>query len=210
MGNSRRSSSRMSALEMYYWRRFMGVSWPERGLGCSSLPAPAIQVVCTRAIPRVWRHCTCITEGMFVFVFCHVCNVMSTAVEQVVTCAPVTQPARVRFPVGTSFLQNKCQEVLGPQVPRISFGRHNHPFIFALLEWMGAWMVFSFFMFVLFRRWPRHWADPSFGESLNVLVWSKKVCIVCDPKLIPTGRDSVRPGWRESRKSTYIGEVNLR
>ena len=31
-----------------------------------SLPATAIRIVCTRTIPRVWRHCTCTTEGMSV------------------------------------------------------------------------------------------------------------------------------------------------
>ena len=49
----------------------------------------------------------------------------------------------IRSPVGTSFLGEvfgvfltckKNQEALGPQGPRISFGPHNHPFIFALLE----------------------------------------------------------------------------
>ena len=43
----------------------------------------------------------------------------------VVECALFTQRARVRSPVRTSFLE--CQEALGPQGPRISFGHHNHP-----------------------------------------------------------------------------------
>ena len=62
---------------------------------------------------------------------------MSTAVGQVVACAPVMQRARVRSPVGTSFLgevflgvfprlKDKCREALGPQGPRISFGHHYH------------------------------------------------------------------------------------
>ena len=44
----------------------------------------------------------------------------STAVEQALTCAPVTHRAWVRSPVWTSFLgeifsgQDKCQEALGP------------------------------------------------------------------------------------------------
>ena len=44
-----------------------------------------------------------------------------------------------------------------------------------------VWCVLSF-MFVLSRRWPRHWADHSSGggEALHVLVWSKKY--VCDPQ----------------------------
>ena len=66
---------------------------------------------------------------------------LSTAVEQEVACAPVTQRARVRSPVGTSFLagvfphlQDKFQEALGPQGPRISFGIHTHPSIITLFE----------------------------------------------------------------------------
>ena len=65
---------------------------------------------------------------------------VSTAVEQVVACALVTQRARVRSPVGTGFLGEvfsgfflTCQETLGPQGPRISFGRRNHHSIFVLL-----------------------------------------------------------------------------
>ena len=56
----------------------------------------------------------------------------STAVEQVVACALVTQRARVRSPVilGEVFFgvfPHECQEALGPQGPRISFGHHYHP-----------------------------------------------------------------------------------
>ena len=36
-------------------------------------------------------------------------------------------------------------------------------------------------MFVLSRRWPRHWADPSSGEALHVLVCSNNN--VCDPEI---------------------------
>ena len=38
-----------------------------------------------------------------------------------------------------------------------------------LAEWVREWCV-TYFMFVLPRRWPRHWADPSSGEALHVLV----------------------------------------
>ena len=69
---------------------------------------------------------------------------MSTAVEQVVACALVTQRARVRSLVGAGFLgevffgvfphlSEICQETLGPQGPRLSFGRRIHHSIFALL-----------------------------------------------------------------------------
>ena len=60
----------------------------------------------------------------------------STAVCQVVACAPVTQRARVRSPVGTSFLggvfrsfSSPVRQMSGsfrPQGPRISFGHHYH------------------------------------------------------------------------------------
>ena len=62
---------------------------------------------------------------------------VSTAVGLVVACAPVTQPAQVQSLIGTSspewgffgvfpHLWGKCQEALGPQGPRISFGCHYH------------------------------------------------------------------------------------
>ena len=69
--------------------------------------------------------------------------------EQAVACAPVMQRTRVRYPVGVSFLDevffgvfphlhDKCREALDPQVPRISFGLHNHPFIFNCWnDWVG-------------------------------------------------------------------------
>ena len=75
--------------------------------------------------------------------YMHNNKISSTAVEQVVAYALVTQRARVRSPVGTGFLGEvfsgffltckTCQETLGPQGPRISFGRRHHHSIFALL-----------------------------------------------------------------------------
>ena len=55
-------------------------------------------------------------------------KVKSTTVGQAAACMPVTQQARVRFPVGTSslgevffrvfpHLYDKCRETLGPQGP---------------------------------------------------------------------------------------------
>ena len=75
-------------------------------------------------------------------------------------------PGRDNFP-GWGFFgvfphqSDKCQETLGPQGPRLSFDRRNHHSIFDLLGWLGvcAWCVLSF-MFVLSRRWPRHWGGP--------------------------------------------------
>ena len=61
----------------------------------------------------------------------------STAVGQVVACAPVTQRARIRSLVGTSFLgevfsgfSSPVRQMSGsfrPLGPRISFGHHYRP-----------------------------------------------------------------------------------
>ena len=67
-------------------------------------------------------------------VFCSK-NIYDLALEQAVPCAHVTQRARVRSPVGIS-----GRGFFGV-FPRILFGRHNHPFIFTLLQWMGTWML---------------------------------------------------------------------
>ena len=72
------------------------------------------------------------------------------------------------------------------------------------------------FMFVLSRRWPRHWADPSSGKGPSCPCEVKKK-YVCDPELIPspTGRGSitwatcqvnyVKSLWRR-RSERRIGE----
>ena len=81
-------------------------------------------------------------------------NIMSAAVEHAVACAPVTQRARVRSPVGTNFLGEvfsgsflTCKTNVRKlhKGPRISFGRHNDPFTFILLDWIGSWMMLIVF-----------------------------------------------------------------
>ena len=113
--------------------------------------------------------------------FVHRCGA-SGSMRACHAAGPGSITGRDRFPGffrGFSSPVRKCQETLGPQGPRLSFGRRNHHSIFALWDdWVCAWCVLSF-MFVLSRRWPRHWADHSTGEALHVLVWSKKY--VCDP-----------------------------
>ena len=62
---------------------------------------------------------------------------LSTAVGQAVACMPVMQQARIRSPVGTSFLGEvfsgvflTCKTMSGsfrPQGPGISFAHHYHP-----------------------------------------------------------------------------------
>ena len=69
---------------------------------------------------------------------------MSTTVEQAVACAPITQQARVRSQLGTSFLgeifrgfSSPVRQMSGSFRPTWSPNTnwpYNHPFIFALLE----------------------------------------------------------------------------
>ena len=97
----------------------------------------------------------------------------STAVEQVVACALVTQRARVRSPVGTGFLcevffwgfSSPVRQMSGtfrpPKVPRLSFDRRNHHFIFALLGWLSVCLVF-----IVFHVCAVSEVAPAFGWSL--------------------------------------------
>ena len=93
---------------------------------------------------------------------------------------PGSIPSRDRFP-GWGF-SSPVRQMSGnfrPQGPRISFGRQIIiPYSPCWDDWVCAWCVLSS-IFVLSRRWPRHWADHSSGEAIHVLVWSKKY--VCDP-----------------------------
>ena len=79
--------------------------------------------------------------------YMHAC-IWSIAVKQAVACAPVTQLARVRSPAGTRvlgevfsgfFLNFKTivRRLLAHKVPDYHLAV-NHPFIFALLEWMNG------------------------------------------------------------------------
>ena len=122
-------------------------------------------------------------------------QIMSTAVEQAVACAPVTQRAPVRFLIGTSFLgevfsgfsltcKTNVRNLQAHKVPDyhlaviiiISYSPCSN-------EWVYKWCVSSL-MFVLSRRCPRHSAKSSSRDagrpSMSLLV--KKV--VCDPQLV--------------------------
>ena len=113
----------------------------------------------------------------------------STAVEQVVACAVVTQRARVRSPVGTGFLgevffgvfphlSDKCQETLGSQGPEYHLAVvFIIPYSPCWDDWVYAWCVLSF-MFVLSRRWPRHSADHSSGEVSMSLCGQKSMYVI--------------------------------
>ena len=109
--------------------------------------------------------------------------------EQVVACALVTQRARVRSPVGTSFLgevfsgffltgKTNVGKLQAHKVPEYHLAAVIIiPYLPCLYEWVCAWCIL-YFMFVLTRRWPRHRADHSSGEALHVLVWSKCMSVI--------------------------------
>ena len=83
------------------------------------------------------------------------------------------------IPVRTSFLgevfsgffltcKTSATKLWAHKDTRTSFGHHNHPFIFTLLEWMGAWIVCIVFQVrVVSEVAP---ADSSSREALHVLV----------------------------------------
>ena len=48
------------------------------------------------------------------------------------------------------------------------------------------------------------------GRSSMNLCGQKSMFVIQNLSPSPTGRGSIRPGWRGSRKRTYTGEVNLR
>ena len=79
---------------------------------------------------------------------------------------PGSIPGRDRFPEWGFFgvfphLSDKCQETLGPQGPRISFGRRHHHSIFALLGWLSVCLVC-----IVFRVCAVTEVAPELGWSL--------------------------------------------
>ena len=98
-------------------------------------------------------------------------------------------PGRDKFPEWGFFgvfphLWDKCQEALGPQGPRISFGHHTHPFIFVFWEWMGAWMVC-----IVFQACVVSEVAPALSWSLirgNPPCPSVVKKYVCDSELFPS------------------------
>ena len=88
------------------------------------------------------------TFTSFIYSIVHRCGAGGT-MRACHTAGPNSIPGREKFPgwvFSGFFLTCKtCQEALRPQSPRISFGHHYYPFIFALLEWMDAWMVYIVF-----------------------------------------------------------------
>ena len=92
-------------------------------------------------------------------------------------------------------LLDKYLEASGPQSPRISFGPHNHPFIFTLFEWMCVCLVcIAFHVCVV-------------SEVALALSWSlirggtPWPCVVKEVgrPIWSIGCGSIRPGMREGR-----------
>ena len=125
---------------------------------------------------------------------------------------PGSIPNRDRFP-GWGFFsgffltcKTNVRKLVAKKGPRISSGRHNHHFIVASLDWVCVFRVHRLSCLCCL----------GVGPGIELLRWYLirgsppcpcAVKKVCDP---PTGRGSVRPGRRESRKGTYKGEVKLR
>ena len=120
-------------------------------------------------------------------------QILSTAVEQALACAPVSHrpgfDPRSRHVSWVRFSSGFF---------RISFGRHNHPFIFTLLEWTGAWMVCIALHFRVVSE-----VAPALGSCL---IRGGPPC----PCVVLTGLGSVRTGRRESRKCIYKVKIKLR
>ena len=107
--------------------------------------------------------------------FIFVLSFLYTAVEQAVACASVTQRARVRSSIGTSFLgeisrvfSSPVRQMSGsfsPMVPRISFGHHNHP-----LSWAARQLILQSFR----RRfiYVTCTSPKSPGETLMIFIIS--------------------------------------
>ena len=97
---------------------------------------------------RIYRGPLKIQKGFFLLFY-----LPSTAVEQVVACALVTQRDRVRSPVGTGFLgevfrgfSSPVRQMIGnfrpPRSPNIIWpSRRDHHSIFALLGWLSVCLV---------------------------------------------------------------------
>ena len=92
-----------------------------------------------------------LTMGSNTYLLTDISFLLSTAVGQAVACAPVTQRARVRSPVGTSFLgevfrcfSSPVRQMSGsfrPQGPRISFDHryHYHSSFITGANDLGCW-----------------------------------------------------------------------
>ena len=131
----------------------------------------------------------------------------------------VMHRARVRCPVGTIFWAGvfppPVRQLSGsfrPQGSRISFGCHNHPFILALLESMGAWMVCIVFHVRVSEVTPTlNWShirrDPSCPCAVN------KICTLMWSRVNSLSRQVVAlesPGGVSHLKAPIRGRLNNR
>ena len=144
---------------------------------------------------------------------------MSTAVEQVVACALVTQRARVRSPVGTGFLGEFFFRGFSPPVRQTS-GNFRPPrspniiwpssssFHIRLVGMTECVLgVYCLSCLCCLGDGPSIGLITHPGRLSMSLCGQKSMYVI--HSLIPTGRGSVRPGWRGSRNGTYKGEVKL-
>ena len=147
---------------------------------------------------------------------------MSTAVEQVVACALVTQRARVRSPVGTSFLDevffcgfsSPVRQMSGnfrpPRSPNIIWPSSSsfHLRLVGMAECVLG--VYCLSCLCCLGCGPGIGLVTHPGRPSISLCGQKSMYVIHSLIPSPTGRGSVRPGRRGSRKLTYKGEIKLR
>ena len=142
--------------------------------------------------------------------------------EQVVTCALVRQRARVRSPVGTGFLgevffrgfSSPVRRMSGnfrpPRSPTIIWSSYSS-FHIRLVEMTGCVLgVYCLSCLCCLGGGPGIELITHPGKPSMSLCGQNSMYVIHSLIPSPTGRGSVRPGRRGSRKGTYKGEVKLR
>ena len=144
----------------------------------------------------------------------------STAVEQVVTCALVTQRAWVQSPIGTGFLgevfsgfSSPVRQMSGnfrpPRSPNIIW--LSSSFRIRLVGMTECVLgVYCLSCLCCLGGGPGIGLITHPGRLSMSLCGQKSVYVTHSLIPSPTGRGSVRLGRRGSRKDTYKGEVKLR
>ena len=145
---------------------------------------------------------------------------MSTAVEQEVACALVTQRARVRSPVGTGFLGEVFSGVFSPvrqmsgnfrppRSPNIIWPSSSS-FHIRLVGINGRVLgVYCLSCLCCFGGGPGIGLITHPGRPSMSLCGQKSMHVIHSLIPSPTGRGTVRLGRRGSRKGTYKGRLNL-
>ena len=145
---------------------------------------------------------------------------MSTAVEQAVACAPVTERTRVLSAVGTSFLggvfpgfSSFVRHVGKLQAYKIPEYHLTVIIIFPirLVRMSGcADGVYRLSCLCCLGGGPGIEVIPHPGRPSMSLCGQKTMCVIQSKLPLPTGRSSVRSGWRKPHNGTYKGQVKLR